>query len=129
PTPATVAHLVVKEEKAKKKDTKEVAKEEKKKQEPTPAKADDAPAVKLASRSEDKKTAKVEHVPTPAVLTPEVPVARGQEPKDDMPPAAVQVKDVSADISGAFDAPPKSVATPATAAATAAPKEPKTLSP
>jgi uncharacterized repeat protein (TIGR01451 family) len=123
--PAAVTPAVVKEEKSKKKDAKEVAKEEKKKKEPTPAKADDAPAVKLASHTEDKKTDKVEHVPTPAALTPEPSLARGQEPKDDMPATAVQVKDVSADISGAFDSPPKSAATPATPAA----KEPKALNP
>ena len=53
PTPAAVPAAVVKEEKAKTKtkDTREVAKDEKKKKEPTPAKADDAPAVKLASHS------------------------------------------------------------------------------
>ena len=42
-----------------------------------------------------------------------------------MPATAVQVKDVSADISGAFDTPPKSVTTPVAPAA----KEPKALNP
>jgi uncharacterized repeat protein (TIGR01451 family) len=123
--PATATVTVVKEDKPKTKDTKEVAKEEKKTKEPTPAKANDSPAVKLASHTDDKKTGKVEHVPTPAVLTPEPSIARGQEPKDDMPATAVQVKDVSADISGAFDTPSKSVATPVTPAV----KEPKALNP
>jgi uncharacterized repeat protein (TIGR01451 family) len=125
PTPAVATATVVKEEKPKTKAAKEVAKEEKKKNEPTPAKADDAPTVKLASHTEDKKTDKVEHVPTPAVLTPESSIARGQEPKDDMPATAGQVKDVSADISGAFDAAPKSAA----ASTGVATKEPKALSP
>lgn len=120
PTPA----VVVKEDKAI--DTKKAAEGGQKKKEPTPAKTDDAPAVKLASDTEAKKTDKSDdsRSPTPAVLTPEAPIARGQEPKDDALPTAVQVKDISDDISGAFDAAPKTAAAPTAAAA----KEPKTLS-
>jgi uncharacterized repeat protein (TIGR01451 family) len=119
PTPA----VVLKEDKAK--DTKEVAKTDQKKKEPTPAKSEDAVAVKLASHTEDKKTDKSDDPlsPTPAVLSSDAPIARGQAPKEDMPPAAVPVNDVSADISGAFDAAPKAGATPTTAAV----KEPKAL--
>ena len=124
-TPAApTAAVVVKEDKAK--DAKVVAKDEQKKKEPTPAKTDDAAAVKLATHTDDKKmvTSDEGRSPTLAVTTPEAPIARGQEPKDDAVPAAVQVKDVSADISGAFDAAPQNGAAPATGAA----KEPKPLS-
>ncbi|HMC11714.1 MAG TPA: hypothetical protein VKH44_10505, partial [Pirellulaceae bacterium] len=119
PTPA----IVVKEENLKV--TKEVANDEHKKAEPTPAKTDDAAAVKLASHKEHKKTEKIDDgpSPTPAAVVPETPIARGQEPKDDATPTAVQVKDVSADISGAFDSPPNNSATPPAAVT----KEPKTL--
>jgi uncharacterized repeat protein (TIGR01451 family) len=119
PAPA----VVVNEEKPKV--AKEVAHDEHKKHRPTPVKTDDAAAVKLASHTEDKKTDKVDDgpSPTPAVLAPETPVARGQEPKDDATPTVVQVKDVSADISGAFDSPPNNSATPPAAVT----KEPKTL--
>ena len=118
PTPA----VVVNEDK----DTNETPKDDKK-DEPTLAKTDAEPALKLASHTEDKKTEKdaESQSPAPAVLTPEGPITRGQEPKDDLPPTAVQVKDVSADISGAFDAATKSAATPSTPLA----KEPKTLNP
>src|SRR4029079_14396434 len=49
--------------------------------------------------------------------------ARGQEPKDDLPPSATQAKDVSAEISGAFDAAPRSPST----LTNSTPKEPKAL--
>lgn len=99
------------------KDVKEVVATEKKpipeKTEPTPAKADDKKSEKVAEAKS----------PTPAIRVPEPEIARGQEPKDDLPPAAVPVKDISADISGAFDAAPNGSSLPAGGAM----KEPKPL--
>ncbi len=118
PTPAVVAKNDVT------KDAKVVDKEEKKqKNELKPAKSDDSASVKVASNTEDTKSDSDDDEPsptpaTPATPTPEKSITRGQEPKDDVPPAAVQVKDTTPDISGAFDAAPKN---------SALPKEPKPL--
>lgn len=110
------------------------------KADPTPAKAKveakqdpkDSP-VKLASHTEKTKIAKTDDtkspapaLPEPTLAVPAVPeptLARGQEPKDDLPPSATQAKDVSAEISGAFDAAPRA---PSTLSNTM-PKEPKAL--
>jgi uncharacterized repeat protein (TIGR01451 family) len=100
----------------------------------TKQKSKDA-AVKLASHTEETKTAKTDEAksPTPvlpapvvlvpAVAVPEPTIARGQEPKDDSPAPPTQAKGVSAEISGAFDAAPKAP----TALSNTIPKEPKTL--
>jgi uncharacterized repeat protein (TIGR01451 family) len=122
---APIPAVVVKDDKPKDlKDVKELAKNESKKKEPTPANPDDATLAKAAT-AEDKPNDKHDNdrSPTPAALAADAPVTRGQEPKDDAPPIATQVNDVSADISGAFDAAPKTGAGPSAAT----PKEPKTL--
>jgi uncharacterized repeat protein (TIGR01451 family) len=69
--------------------------------EPQPEKAKEPEAVVLVSHTkagsgENKKE------PTPAAAGNETPLTRGQEPKDDTPPAT-QVKNPSADIGGALN--------------------------
>lgn len=123
PTPAVIVKEVKTENKTK--DTEQVSKNEPKEKKPTPSKPVDATVAKLDPIAEAKTNAKpdVDRSPTPAVLAPEAPITRGQEPKDDAPSTATRVNDVSADISGAFDAAPKAGA----ATSTATPKDPKTL--
>src|SRR4051794_36459764 len=123
PTPAIVVKEVKTENKTK--HTEQIAKDESKEKTPTPAKPVDATVAKLDPFAKAKPNDKpdADRSPTPAVLTPQAPITRGQEPKDDAPPTATKLNDVSADISGAFDAAPKTGA----ATSAAPPTEPKTL--
>jgi uncharacterized repeat protein (TIGR01451 family) len=89
-------------------------------------KKDDSSKVKLAAQTE-AKAKDIERAPAPAKSTPEPDVARGQEPKDDLPEPA-PVKIAAIDNGGAVDNVVKSGgATPANPKVVAATDQPSNI--